>query len=324
MRFQDLCEKIKSGEIKLDLFGHKPHGPGLIEGYERTLVNANGAGDGKWSSSGASSHGKTEAEWDAQMRLHFQRKLDNEIAEGEMICWVCDNNPCGACAKRLYYILQGDTLRLCARFGATHKDPDIIETSPCEYATPKITQGEIKIASNMVFANFFRSIEDHPEGYQEEYNINYDIGIANVTKYKAERNVAYGQMSNMSVGVFVHPEKKSIIIGDPYIADHRIDEILDPIEDEAERDKKYEELDHSQFEDIDGHKLVGTICCDVWRWEATDMLTVGEEVAKVRAKEDWRDVIELEVPHGIWQFEHYFESQQCPKPEIYSRLWLKP
>lgn len=61
-------------------------------------------------------------------------------------------------------------------------------------------------------------------------------------------------------------------------------------------DEKYEEL---KSEGIEGHHLVGSIICDVWRWEATDINS---------------------LPPG---FEHYYRTG-CPQDneEIYSRLNL--
>lgn len=54
----------------------------------------------------------------------------------------------------------------------------------------------------------------------------------------------------------------------------------------------------------------------VWRWEATDMKTLGEKFDKEK------DHIILEVPHGILQMEHDVRCSEIDK-SAYACMKLK-
>jgi hypothetical protein len=117
-----------------------------------------------------------------------------------------------------------------------------------------------------------------------------------------EQNIAYGQYCNGSIGVYVHPEKQSIILASPYLGEMK-----------AERmdltDEEWDALDWDELNTIEGHKLVGhSICCDVWRWEAGCKDQLGQLYDELVA--DSRDRVEVDVEPGEYKFTHYWMSRE--------------
>jgi hypothetical protein len=144
------------------------------------------------------------------------------------------------------------------------------------------------------------------EEHTQKWSLNHSAGIVNITKYKSEKqNIAYGQMGNMSVGIFAHPNKKSIIVGNAY-------------QNETDEENKIDYV-------INEHKFLGRISLDVWRWEATDFNTLGQETYNKVLKENkkYRGMVEVEVEHGVWLFECYYETRTSVDENIYAHLWLQ-
>lgn len=320
MKFRDICEKLKTGEMTFDLCGHQPHGfwkESFFERYDKSLAFSNGANDGKWSST----PGEEPKVTDEQMRDHFKLKLDIDVKPGEPIVLCAESEECQGCGERLYWTMDGDKLSLSGYFKgndfAVHPSDTV-----CPFTTPSPMTGEIRVSSKLIFVNFFRAIRDCDEKdeHTPAWSLCHTSGRRKITAYKAARNVAYGQMSNMSVGIFLHPERKSIIVGDLYIADHKMEAMS---EEEVER-VGYKKL-AEELAVIDGHKLMGGICLDVWRWEATDRATIGEDEYRKVKKENrrGRGMVEIDVPHGVWGFEHYYDTNTSPDEAIYARLRLK-
>lgn len=85
---------------------------------------------------------------------------------------------------------------------------------------------------------------------------------------------------------------------------------------------------------FENYELVGTVSCGVWRWEATDENTLGKEglkKLKKDKKEFCMDIVKLDVAHGVWEWQHWFN--QCnndyppefelPEKYVYSKFTLK-
>ena len=314
MNFREVCEKIKSGEIVFDTAGHVFHShfiDHIMDHYERTLANSLGANDGKWENRA----NDNMDEVNARMREHYIFKLDTELENGSLY-YSIDPLSCHGCGERLQWVLSGNVL-----MPREHLAPDSSQHIQhpldyvCPYAEPRPIVGKINIGSRLIFANFFRDFEDAPEdvAYTNEWSLNYLIGRENITKHKAKQNVAYGQMTNTSVGIYVNDDKTSIIVGPAY---HPAE-----FEDHASDEEYYEACKKPIFE---GYKRIGEdICLDVWRWEATDLNTIGngkyEAVVKDRKASG---LVELDVPHGEWEFKHYFRcnDDDCENEHLYSRL----
>lgn len=330
MRYEDIAIAIREGRITIDNCGHCIHGTteAFLDKYQRTLEMANGKNDGNWDTSGKT----LDKDWDADMRRHYQRILDWDSEENDGMIGFENEEYCSGCGHRLRYVYDdGDRLELCHYFDNGHKR----HIGRCKFETSSPFVGKIKIASKLVISNFFLGFRDAPEGkgHTHEFDLCCTSGRRNIGNYKLTQNIAFGQMSNMSIGVYVHPNSKSIIIGDPYLYDHKIEELLEDIEDEDEQDRIYEEnKTNTDLTTIEGHKLVGTVCLDVWRFEATDLITIQPHLAEIQ--ERGCEMVELDVPHGDWKFEHLYDSaansdfalmrgEHPPYDPIYARLYLE-
>jgi hypothetical protein len=315
MKFREICEHVKAGRWRLDFCGHRCNGNRrqFVEGYEEDVAYAAGANDGNWQ---PDKDGKrTQAEIDAGMREFYQRRLDVECQPGEMIySFVCPEEYCFGCGKRLHWVVGKNRLRLQG-YWDRQKNDHVIAKGRCPYAKPQPTTGVITVRSRLIFANFFPSIEDSDEKdkYTDDWSLNCLHGRANITRYKAEHNIAYGQMGNMSCGVFVNDARTSIILGDPYIADRLMEDMG-----EAEQDA----ADYDALSVIEGHHLVGKISLRVWRWEATDFETIKDSYQDMLGVQD-DPPVELEVPHGSWEFVHYYDTEIGGEGCVYARLRLK-
>lgn len=306
MQYQEIIQRLRDGKITLDFCGHRTNADveRMVARYEDILAHANGSNDGGWSDRDE----KSTAEVDADMRKFYQRMLENESPNPHM----SDGDYCFKCGRNMKWEHSGDKLLL-----TTFWDEHDYSTEPvCEFAEPKTTKGIITINNKLIFANFFRHIPDEPEGKEHawDWSLNCDRGRQNISEFKLQQNVAYGQMSNMSVGIFVHPSNESIIVGNPYIVDALCEEMTD---------EEYEAADHDALSLIDGHKMVGDISLAVWRWEAADLNTVGDTAYKELQDDPYHDTVELDVPHGEWEVEHFFRLVPHENEHVYSTLRLK-
>jgi hypothetical protein len=312
MTFQEVCEGIKAGIVTFDTCGHQVNNSyqeDLLQHYQHALENAAGAKDGKWNLC----DNENMAVINAKMREFYEHDLKFEWKEDQKAIGMPPEVYCCACGHRLHWVRNGQVLALRQYWnGERHLNYPSDYRCPFEHAQP--TRGEIRIKSQMVLANFFTHVRDEPEDeeHSDKWNLNSLLGRTNITRYKAERNVAYGQMGNMSVGIYVHPERKSVIIGDAYILDRRCDGMT-----EAE----YDAADHVSLSKIEDHEWAGQFSLCVWRWEATDMVALGEEFHQIALERfGENNVVVLDVPHGRWSFEHYYDTDTSPDKAIYARL----
>lgn len=119
---------------------------------------------------------------------------------------------------------------------------------------------EIQVPSKVLsFANYFcpetiNPIDDELK-HEDEYSLNGIIGRRNRALYYAEKNnVGYGQTGNTSVNIYFNG--KEIIITEMWV------------EDPEGYDLDCDEL--TKYIQGNNFKLMGAVCCDVWRWECTD------------------------------------------------------
>lgn len=201
------------------------------------------------------------------------------------ILMVVDWFHCHRCSQYSQWSMIGNTLTLnryvdpVARSVKTHD-----AGHRCEFETIKPYVGKINITSKLIVANYFNNIvPELPDNvrHSSAYCINYWKGRVLCAEHMEKHNVAYGSMGNMSIGVFVHPNKKSVIIGNRW----------------------HEESD-SKIGQIEDHVYVGSVCLDAWCWEATDLTTIGDN--QYNAKNS----VECDVEHGEWQFEHFYDMDR--------------
>lgn len=323
MKVSEICELVRSGEITLDVAGHHVNATKerFLERYDRNVAMANGANDGKWSPR----ENETPEKVDAGMREFYQRHLDREVNQEETLgSGMGDGEYCFGCGEKNKWVLTGKKLQLrqhyvedaTDRFGIREiNDPvDFI----CPFHIPMPFKGEIKVTSKLLIANFFREIEDAPEDEQwsEKWSLNSFAGRQRVAEYKAARNVAYGQMGNTSISIYINDAKDSIIIGpNCHPAEYK----------EYDTNEEYEAA--CSLPAFPGYEQVGSIILDVWRWEATDLNTIGEDkYPEIAEDHQYRGMVEIDVPHGTWTFEHFHDSKRWNKDNedyLYAKLELK-
>lgn len=321
MRVRDICEKLRSGEMTLDYAGHiiSIDLDTMIEMYDNDVEVSNGSMDNKWNSlKDEDVTPEKIAETNQRMRDFYKKNLDFEIEQDGSFHWgrIHDHQVCHNCGEHLNWTLTGDKLQLRNRWGEYN-----FENHPVDYICPlsdlKPFVSEIKIESDLVVANYFEFIPDifTDREYSHEYSLNHLAGRIRRAEYKATKNVAYGQMGNMSIGVYLNEAKDSVIIGNW-------------------DDKKYED-DEEGVDRYPGYKMVGEISLGVWRWEATDLNTIlshGKTLEDVKKDFPRDNVIVCDVVHGTWTFQHnydvmrhrdYDEDNDPQFGGIYARLDLK-
>jgi hypothetical protein len=323
MKVSEICERVRSGAIQLNTAGHAVNVTlkAFLKQHDDNLHMAAGGYDGKWSCQS----GDSVETVDARMRAHYQRYLDDELHEGESIKFsMGDGAQCFGCGERLRWVLTGDQLQLrehtvddpTARFGLA--DVNHPADYVCPFATPQPYKGSITVASRLLIANFFTEIEDSPDEskYQHDWSLNHRAGRRRIADYKASKNVAYGQMGNMSIGVYANAARDSILIGP---SSHPAEFA------EFDSDEEYETACSQPV--FAGYELTDSIILDVWRWEATDLNTLGaERYPEIVKLNQYRGLVELDVPHGNWVFEHFYDaggSAQVEPSHLYARLDLQ-
>jgi hypothetical protein len=107
------------------------------------------------------------------------------------------------------------------------------------------------------------------------------------------------------VNVFLSDDKMSIILGREWF-----------VNDEGEEDSN----------DFEGYTNIGDICCDCWRWMASDIDTIKPEVYKAFKEErEHMDFVEVDVPHGKWKVKHFYDFPHTSddyKKGVWARLDL--
>jgi len=302
MTQNEIFDKYLKGELTFDTKGH--YISWLDERFrhhiQHTREHAAGSNDNGWSVR----EDQTVEETNASMRKCYQAELDIVIEEGEYLKFGGPDFQCDHCNKRLRWSLRGDKLVFDVTMGKA-TDWKWVPSEDCVYSAPKPLYGKIKVDSKLIFANFFRSIPDAPEDqqYDSDWSLCNTIGQENITRYKSERNVAFGQMSNMSVAILVSPDKDHVVIAPRY---------WDEYDDELIESFPYK-----------NYRKAGKISCDVWRWEATPIKTLGAKVLKEMRNEEYpQDIFGVNVQHGDWEVIHYYETNTCPHPFVYSELKL--
>lgn len=198
---------------------------------------------------------------------------------------------CFNCDKHLPLTVEGDTITFKEECIAKPlKDVGKLE------ATITVKTGEL------VFQNFFRTDNLHhdPDNEWGPPSINSLIGRKKLMDYLATQNVGYGQMGNMSIGVYSNM-KDEIIISSAYLSEERGEK--------AKQLKKY-------FKENNFRKL-GNISLSMWRWQCADKSVLEEHNEVIR-----EDAVIINVESGEWQIEHFFDFAY-ESDVIFSRLKLK-
>lgn len=181
-------------------------------------------------------------------------------------------------------------------------------------------------SGELVIKNFFNTDEIYKLPKDEEYkgaSIQSILGRNKLMQYLASKNVGYGQMGNMSVGVYIKDD--DIIIGNSYVEDRIIDleATIEELEsDDKELDDYKEELkDAYAFSNlIKEYKCLGTISLSVWRWMCIDK-SILDSYNEPLVIDEYDRAVVANVTAGQYQIEHYYDFPENGD-YIYSRINL--
>lgn len=284
LNIEQIRDGLFAGTIDIDLAGHRSHDKeylykSLIERLSRLIEYCYQKKD------------ERRQEWfDFEMRL---------LTAGEQIGLLGGLEAhCFGCGCDLPYILKDANTITVGLTYEQQKDNETDNTCPMK-DQGKSFSFEIRVESGkLVFANYFddRRTDDQgneveifePEDkYARKFSLNCALGRMNRTKYYAvQHNIAYAQMGNMSIGVFVNKARDGIIIGD------------------------------TERRSIKSHKFVADISLAMWRWMAAD-LAVLEKHGIVPDE----DSIVLDVVNGVYRVTNYYEFfDSWGESPIYSTL----
>jgi hypothetical protein len=308
MNFHDLIRLYNEGTLKINFNGHfladtdpvyhakavKRIFERLTGTYNHLIEYANGKGDGTWNRD-KRDNDRTDEQWNADMREHYNRDLVRDFSK-----WSLRGGDlrCDACGCPLYIWSTGpDSVEI--------RDSWDIEApiTPCAFPDIIPYGGTINITSDMVVGNYFRGVDndfiaDCPEDekWEDEWSLNYYGGCRKRTEWKAaNQNIAYGQMGNMSICVYMKKDGSRVIISDSGWYDSG------------------EDCSAPKGIDVKNYIQYGHISLAVWRYEVTDMNTLGvTDFAKFQDEqsEEYVDVHAIPVKHGKWKFTHYFDLKE--------------
>lgn len=283
LNIEQIRDGLLAGIINIDLAGHRSHAEeylrkNLIERLTQLIEYCYEKKD------------ERKLDWfDFEMR---------RLEVGEHIGIFPMETYCFECGCELPYVLKdANTITL----GLTYEQKDNHET---DNTCPMKDKGksfsfDIRVDSGkLVFANYFDDRRTDAQGnkteifepedrYARKFSLNCALGRMNLTKHYAEQhNIAYAQMGNMSICIFVNKTRDSIIIGD------------------------------TEPRSIKGHKSVGSISLSVWRWMAADPAVLEKHGIVLD-----EDSIVLDVANGVYRVTNYYEFfDSWDESPIYSTL----
>lgn len=201
MNHFELFEEIKAGNIKFDTFGHRTNFNSIDE-YVQSFN-----------------------EFKEDFAEFYTKRFELEIQDGDEIINKGRQTEfyCFCCGRRFTFSFNKNENSLelrntcfddpTARFGISRQN-----LPRCEFENLQPFKSQINVTSKLIFSNYFNICEDTPEGkeHSDEYCINCVSGRYEVAKYKSSFNVAYGQMTNCRIGVYVNSDNDEIILASNY------------------------------------------------------------------------------------------------------------
>lgn len=136
----------------------------------------------------------------------------------------------------------------------------------------------------MIFKNVLREI-NKIELDDYDHSINSVLGRDMLMQDLSKYDVGYGQMSNMSIGIYLKSDGCEIIV--------------------SESNSPYNDV-NPLFPDFE---FKGNICLDTWRWMCCDK-SVYDHYNEQCSK--YENIIEMNVEKGKWLINHYFDFLNHP------------
>lgn len=338
MKIQEFIQSIKDGKVHFNWNGHNIHyeNESLIDGQpirnheinsfikdledriKRTFdKEQNPSQDPKDIELKMAEHYKKMANEIREEELEFPMEYFPPFHEVEYHCFNCGE-------PHLRYLAKSPTEIEVVRLTFPEPPPGkrwadaIMDSEPCIFRDGvKPIEVEIDVPSGkLVFVNFFKNYKEHDpkDEWSDEFSLNHARGRLNLSKHFAKQNIGYGQMGNMSVGIYQNKKNKgSIIIG----------KTDNPAECETleKGEKGYDEWKAKcdEFnEKLGGFKVKGYVSCEVWRWMCCDASIIGEENWKPKDYSD--EPVILTVPKGRYKIRHMYRSSTEHSEVVYSSI----
>lgn len=315
-----ILEKLKYGEITLELDGHEVHhavdynpvGPvenpleALIKSLEEPAQLYQGLAklDGDLSSKGESEELVEQAKriYAVYHTIEVGGMIPNQILPNSKLMWFCHK-----CHSNLdVYLKNKNTLGLGEMYKIFGQ-----QVKPCLFKDGVVPlTATINVPSgNMIFANTLREFEDAPGGTRDrfgDFDINYLAGQQNVMRHLASQGAGYGQMGNMSVWIYRSPDKDKLLVC-TYDIDYYVDENLEGAYNKDCFIAKKADADKMRAE---GYALMGTVDCPVWRWMCAD----EQALAAKKPVTEKNEMVEFDIKVGNWAISHHFSSSTDEDP----------
>lgn len=248
------------------------------------------------------------------------------ITDVEHTCFGCDSELYVVLIdeKTLAYVPSGDYWDICDKsenkYDYSFTKDDLTKCEAIDLIKSKKMTTVIDVPSGkLIIQNYFKTDElyDREDKYSGA-SICSTLGRYELMKYMATKNVGYGQMGNMHINIYSN-KKGEIIIGDDFDSyeDNKWYYESNPQEineDWIETQKNMKNFDRLLKDG--GYESNGNICLSVWRWQCMDkelLMGYGEEPNK--------ESIEIEVPIGKYEINHYYDFSKEHDP-IYSTIKL--
>jgi len=220
---------------------------------------------------------------------------------------------CEHCGKKIYLgLIDEKTISVFTNKEGDNFDIVHNEDDNCEFEDGiPYHKSVLNLEEELIFINAFRKTEggrkylfpNAPEGkeYDDEFELSSIKGRQGINKHKESQNVAYGAMSNMSIGVYANKDRTHFIISNAYLDDYEEIEYDQEVYDRYK--KTLDWLNNNEYE------MLGRICLSVWMWEATDRKTLDKNgYNQSRDHQEYEDMVSVKIPSGKWELTHKFDS----------------
>lgn len=296
MTLNAFISKIRSGEFSIDTMGHDAHSYNVLK--EHLLEEAESVRDFYQKQLEDPAHkGNPNHHNYCQGVLGLLDYSDLAINDLPLALGLLFQWRCHTCDESLDLYWRDENNLFLGR-----KERDSALEEPCSLPHGHLpTTHNIQVPTGkLLFANFFREFEDYDD---EEENkawrfLNFFAGRVRIMGHLAEQNVGYGQYGNTSVGIYISPDRKRIVVLECEL--ERLDDYYDEPEKSSPIYKEGMKLIG------DGYKHLGDISLGVWRVMFADRSIL--EAANHQEISDEMDYVDADVVPGTWNVTHYFDS----------------
>lgn len=310
MTLDAFIEGIRSGKITIDMMGHEDRN------HETLIENLlKRAGDVRPFYEKALNKPIPEncPTYHDYCRAEFEKTKSEDFTRGDMPLFLitCYEWRCPGCGESLYLYWKNNNSLVLARWDCdTHN-----QAKPCELSHGRLpATHNIQIPTGkLLFANYFNEFKscDDKDKYTTPWSLESYSGRTRIMGYLADQNVGCGQWGNMSVNIYISPDRKRIVV-----LQHDLEHIDEHYEEVPTNNPAYDEAKQLI---TDGYKYLGDISLAVWRVMFADRSVL--EAASFQEIEHM-DYVDADVVPGTWNVTHFYDSDMSEKTIVGTELIL--